>query len=339
MKLLFLLLFAAMKVFLFYLLLAGLSAVLMNSSKASNNGSRRYEFPESFKYGAASSSYQIEGAWNESGKCPSIWDTFTHDHPELIADGSNGDVSADSYHFYRDDIAALKHVGVSAINCYLVIFYKTGLKFHHYRFSFSWPRILTNGTLLNEKGIDYYNNLIDALLENDIEPIVTVYHWDLPQYLQDLGGFTNPLIVDYFRHFCDVLFKNFGNRVRKWITFNEPFNVCVDGYATGNFAPGIKASGVGEYLCTHHVLQSHAASYHLYKEKYFEQQQGQIGICLNTKFVYPKDQTVDKELINKILQFGVKNFSMKIEIYFILSFSLVGMLMPFFHQTVDIRKS
>lgn len=108
--------FVVMKVILLYLVLAGLSAVLMNSSKASDNNTRRYVFPENFKFGAASSSYQIEGAWNESGKCPSIWDTFTHDHPELIADRSTGDVSADSYHFFKDDVAALKQVGVSEIN-------------------------------------------------------------------------------------------------------------------------------------------------------------------------------------------------------------------------------
>lgn len=193
---------------------------------------------------------------------------------------------------------------------------------------------------MNQKGIDYYNSLIDALLDNNIEPIGTAYHWDLPQYLQDLGGFTNPLIVGYFRYFCDVLFKNFGNRVKKWITFNEPFNICVDGYSAGSLAPGVKASGVGEYLCTHYVLQSHAASYHLYKDKYFEKQQGQIGINLNTRFVYPKDQTVDNEIINKILEFRVELFSVQREIYILFhTFSLVGTLMQFFLQMVDIQKS
>jgi beta-glucosidase/6-phospho-beta-glucosidase/beta-galactosidase len=132
-----------------------------------------------------------------------------------------------------------------------------------------------------------------------------MYHWDLPQYIQDLGGFTNPLLVDYFEHFADVLFKHYGDRVKKWITFNEPFNFCLDGYSNGRMAPGVKAPGVGEYLCTHHMLQAHASAYHLYKRKYFDKQQGQIGISLNSRFHYPKDDSVDPGLTERAQDFRV----------------------------------
>lgn len=145
-------------------------------------------------------------------------------------------------------------------------------------------------------------------MDHGIEPIGTIYHWDAPQYLQDLGGFANPLFVKYFRHYSDVLFKHFGDRIKKWITFNEPFYICVYGYSKGSFAPGVKAPGVGEYLCSHHLLQAHAAAYHLYKQKYFEQQQGQVGISLNTRFFYPKNETVDRELTNRVQEFMVSSF-------------------------------
>jgi beta-glucosidase/6-phospho-beta-glucosidase/beta-galactosidase len=133
-----------------------------------------------------------------------------------------------------------------------------------------------------------------------------MFHWDLPQFIQDLGGFTNPLLVDYFKVFVEVLYKNFGNRVKKWITFNEPLNFCVDGYGTGKTAPGIKASGVGEYLCAHHLLQAHSMAYHLYKDNYFKTQQGQIGISLNSRSFYPKDESVDENLANRLQEYRVK---------------------------------
>lgn len=161
--------------------------------------------------------------------------------------------------------------------------------------------------MLNAKGIEYYDRLINDLLANNIEPIATLYHFDLPQYIQDLGGFANPLLVDYFRFYADVLFEHFGDRVKKWITFNEPLNFCIDGYGSGKLAPGVKALGIGEYLCAHHVLQAHAATYHLYKQKYFDKQQGHIGISLNTRFFYPRDENVDGGLVEKALEFRVRN--------------------------------
>lgn len=156
---------------------------------------------------------------------------------------------------------------------------------------------------MNQKGIDYYNKVINALLREGIEPIVTMYHFDLPQSIQDLGGFANPILVNYFKHYADILYANFGDRVKKWITFNEPLNFCTSGYANGTFAPGIKAPGIGDYLCGHHVLQAHAAAYHLYKENYFEKQQGQVGISLSSRFFFSKDG--NDALVDKALEFQV----------------------------------
>ena len=169
----------------------------------------------------------------------------------------------------------------------------------------SWPRIIPDNSLVvNQKGVDYYNALIDELIANDIEPIITMYHWDLPQYIQDLGGFANPLIIPYFEHFADTLLENFGSRVKTWITFNEPYNFCVEGYGMGVVAPLIKASGVGEYLCTHHMLQAHAAAYHLSKNKYKEQN-SQLGISLNTKHHFSKDPVNGDDITSRAQTYRV----------------------------------
>lgn len=182
-------------------------------------------------------------------------------------------------------------------------------QFHFYRFSVSWPRVLKDGFVLNPKGVEYYNKLIDLLIKNHIEPIITMYHFDLPQAIQDLGGFMNPLIAEYFSHFADILFENFGDRVKQWVTFNEPYQFCHYGYGTGEFAPGVKAPGVGEYLCGHHVLEAHAKVYHLYKRKYFSKQQGQIGISLNSRFFYPNDESVGKSLTDEAQEFNLGWFA------------------------------
>lgn len=168
----------------------------------------------------------------------------------------------------------------------------------------SWSRIIPDGRKINMKAIKYYNEVINELLSKQIEPMITIYHWDLPQYIQDLGGWTNPLIVNYFEHFADVLFEKFGARIKNWITFNEPFNFCIDGYGTSRMAPNINASGVGEYLCTHHVLQSHAVAYRLYRRKYFKAQRGLIGISLNTRYFYPAEN-ISQSFSDKAQEFRV----------------------------------
>ncbi|CRK95548.1 CLUMA_CG009013, isoform A [Clunio marinus] len=243
-----------------------------------------YNLPKDFLIGTSSSAYQIEGAWNEDGKSPSIWDDFVHFHEKSVDDHSNGDVSIDSYHHIKED----------CFETYWNVFILYFPKFQHYRFSVSWTRILPNGSAVNDKGIRYYTKLIDTLISNGIEPMITIFHWDIPKWLQDLGGLTNPIFVDYFTAYADVLFHHFGSKVKNWMTVNEPFNLCTIGYGSNEWAPGIVSRGVGEYLCGHHLLLSHASAYHLYKNKYFMKQKGSIGITLDSRFYYPKNSSVTK---------------------------------------------
>ncbi|KAG5671236.1 hypothetical protein PVAND_001445 [Polypedilum vanderplanki] len=254
---------------------------------------KRYSFPDDFLFGAATASYQIEGAWNVDGKIPSIWDTASHRNPSSVVDGTTGDDAGMSYYYYEKDIQALKDIG-----------------FKVYRFSIAWTRMLTKTNQVNQKGIDYYNKLIDRLKEEGIEPMVTIYHWDLPQYLQDLGGWTNPRIVKYFEIFADLAFKSFGDRVKEWITFNEPSVFCDEGYGWASHAPEIRTDkNIGNYLCTHHVLLAHASAYRMYKEKYFPSQQGKVGICLNSGFNYPYNSTVTQETVDKAVNFYLGRFA------------------------------
>ncbi|OWM73471.1 hypothetical protein CDL15_Pgr026570 [Punica granatum] len=238
----------------------------------------RSSFPSGFLFGMASSSYQYEGAANVDGRGPSIWDFYTHRYPEKITDGSNGDIASDSYHKYKEDVAIMKEMGLDA-----------------YRFSISWSRILPKGKIsggVNKKGVEYYNNLINELLAHGIQPYVTLFHWDLPQALEDeYGGFLSPRIVDDFRDYAGVCFKEFGDRVKHWITLNEPFSYSSGGYAQGMLAPGRCSewqllnctggnSATEPYLVAHYELLAHAAAVKLYKEKYQASQKGKIGITL-----------------------------------------------------------
>lgn len=157
--------------------------------------------------------------------------------------------------------------------------------------------------MVNRKGIEYYNKLIDELIINNIEPVATMYHYDLPQWIQELGGLTNVIFVKYFKYYADVLFREFGSRIKIWITFNEPFETCVEGYGTGSSAPIVSSSGVGEYLCGHNLLVAHAAAYHLYKDKYANDQRGMIGISLDGRFYYPKDAATGPEVIQRAINF------------------------------------
>lgn len=187
------------------------------------------------------------------GKGVSVWDDLTHTHPELIADLSNGDVACDSYNRYNEDIELLKELGVD-----------------FYRFSLSWPRILPNGlsNRVNQNGIDYYNKLINGLIDNNIQPLVTLYHSDLPLYLQKIGGWANPQMITYFTNYAEVVFKNFGDRVAYWSTFNEPNSICRLGYGSVENAPMLRSNGIAEYQCAHVVIKSHANVYHLFDNKY-----------------------------------------------------------------------
>ncbi|XP_015875970.3 beta-glucosidase 13 [Ziziphus jujuba] len=245
----------------------------------------RTSFPAGFIFGTASSAYQYEGAAREGGRGPSVWDTYTHRHPEKIKDGSNGDVAVDSYHRYKEDVRIMKEMGLDA-----------------YRFSISWSRLLPNGKLsggVNKEGVKFYNNFINELLANGLRPFVTLFHWDLPQTLEDeYGGFLSPHIVYHFREYAGVCYKEFGDRVKHWITFNEPLAYSLAGYASGAFPPGRCSewqqlncsagdSGTEPYIVTHHQLLAHAAAAELYKEKYQVSQKGTIGITLVSPWLVP----------------------------------------------------
>jgi beta-glucosidase len=198
------------------------------------------QFPNDFIWGAATSSYQIEGAWNEDGKGESIWDRFAHT-PGKIRDGANGDVACDHYHRWRDDVALLQELNLGA-----------------YRFSIAWPRILPTGddAVPNEKGLDFYSRQVDGLLEAGITPYVTLYHWELPQALQDRGGWPARATAEAFVRYADIVSARLGDRVKHWITHNEPWCSGILSHWIGEHAPGLHDFYAG-LRASHHVLLSH----------------------------------------------------------------------------------
>ncbi len=196
-------------------------------------------FPPRFRWGAATAAYQIEGAVTEDGRAPSIWDTFSHT-PGKVVDGDTGDIACDHYHRYRDDVALLADLGVDA-----------------YRFSTAWPRIQPDGSgQVNQAGLDFYDRLVDTLLERGIEPVVTLYHWDLPQPLQDRGGWMDRDTALRFAGYADIVGAALGDRVALWTTLNEPFVQMSLGYATGQHAPG-ETMLFGAFPVAHHELLGH----------------------------------------------------------------------------------
>ncbi|XP_048488631.1 myrosinase 1 isoform X2 [Plutella xylostella] len=240
------------------------------------------KFPEGFTFGVATAAHQIEGGWNENGKGENVWDHLSHNRPELIADGSSGDVATDSYHRYREDVEELAYLGVD-----------------FYRMSFSWARLLPNGRIdnVNADGVRYYNELLDALAAHNIEPLVTLFHWDLPQALQDLGGWANPHMIDYFRDYADFCYKTFGGKIKSWITFNEPYEICEDAYGDILKAPAVNSHGVGNYLCSDTLLKAHAEAYHLYNETYKPVQDGKVMISINSIWYEPKDPSNAEQVV------------------------------------------
>ncbi|XP_034211590.1 beta-glucosidase 12-like isoform X2 [Prunus dulcis] len=236
----------------------------------------RSSFPPGFIFGSGSGSYQYEGAANEGGRGPSIWDSYTHKHPERIIDGSNGDVALDEYHKYKEDVEIMKDTGLDA-----------------YRFSISWPRLLPS-----------------------IKPFVTLFHWDLPQALEDeYGGFLSDQIVNHFRDYAELCYKEFGDRVKYWTTLNEPYTYSSNGYASGSYAPGRCSnwqklnctggnSAIEPYLVTHHLLLAHAAAANLYKNKFQAYQKGVIGITLVSPWFVPlSEANEDKKAALRALEF------------------------------------
>ncbi|XP_021757003.1 beta-glucosidase 6-like [Chenopodium quinoa] len=253
----------------------------------STNVSRK-SFPKNFVFGTASSAYQYEGAVKEDGRGPSVWDTFAHQFGKVI-DFSNADVANDHYHKYLEDVKLMKDMGVDA-----------------YRFSISWTRIFPNGTgQINQAGVDHYNNLINALLANGIQPYVTMYHWDTPQALEDAyKSWLSPQIINDFGVYAETLYQKFGDRVKRWITLNEPHTVASQGYDIGIFAPGRCSillhlfcragnSATEPYIVAHHLLLAHANAVDIYRRKYQRKQRGSIGAALDVMWYEPETNTTE----------------------------------------------
>lgn len=250
------------------------------------------DFPPNFVFGVATSAYQIEGACEEGNRGASIWDDFTHTEGKII-DKSNGDVAVDHYHRYKEDIDLIAKLGFDA-----------------YRFSISWSRIFPDGlgTKINMEGITFYNNIIDALLQKGIQPYVTLYHWDLPLHLHEsMGGWLNKEIVKYFEIYADTCFASFGDRVKNWITINEPLQTAVNGYCTGIFAPGRhQHSSTEPYLVAHHQILAHAAAFSVYQRKYKDKQGGNIGLVVDCEWAEANsDKIEDKSAAARRLDFQI----------------------------------
>ncbi|MCB9113188.1 MAG: beta-glucosidase [Anaerolineales bacterium] len=198
-----------------------------------------YTFPHNFIWGAATASYQIEGAWNEDGKGESIWDRFSHTSNKVTG-GHTGDTACDHYHRYEEDIELMHRLGLKA-----------------YRFSTSWPRIIPSGRgKVNLKGLDFYDRLVDAICAANLDPFLTLYHWDLPQALQDQGGWENRDTAYAFADYAALMVKRLGDRVKNWSTFNEPAVVAFVGNLYGEHAPGFKDEGIA-YRVAHNVMVAH----------------------------------------------------------------------------------
>eukprot|EP00253_Pinus_taeda_P026696 PITA_26696 len=263
----------------------------------------RSSFPKGFKFGAGSAAYQVEGAAHEGGKGPSIWDTFSH-IPGKIDDGKNGDVAVDQYHRYKEDVQLLKYMGMDV-----------------YRFSISWPRVFPKGSPrhggVNEEGVAHYNRLINELLKNGIEPFVTLFHWDMPQTLEDeYGGFRSKNVVEDFGIFAEECFRSFGDRVKYWTTINEPFTTCYLGYDLGIHAPGRCSHGFGNctagnsatepYIVAHNMLLAHNAAVKIYRYKYQEKQKGSIGMSLAANWMVPfTESLLDQQATQRAIDFRI----------------------------------
>jgi len=225
-------------------------------------------FPRGFLMGTASAAYQIEGAVAEDGRGPSIWDTYSHT-PGKIEDGTNGDVACDHYHRWRGDVELMRELGVNA-----------------YRFSVSWSRVLPKRRgEINRKGLRFYSDLVDALLEARITPLVTLYHFDLPQALQEYGGgWLRRGIVDDFAEYTEIISAELGDRVKLWATLNEPWEFAWQGYVTGEDAPGLRLGNDSALRATHHALLAHGAAVRTLRDNVSG---GQFGIVLHLNMVEP----------------------------------------------------
>ncbi|KAG5879581.1 hypothetical protein JTB14_026869 [Gonioctena quinquepunctata] len=232
------------------------------------------KFPSDFLFGAASSAYQIEGGHEAEGKGKNIFDYYTRKLPEKFHNSSNGDKACDSFQKWRVDVKLLKE-----------------LKVNFYRFSISWSRVLPDGysNNMNMAGLRYYDDLINELIKHGIQPMITMYHYDLPMTLQEIGGWTNPYIAYHFEDYARILFNYYGDRVKYWITLNADCR----GYGDDSFPPFLNQPGIANYLCQHVMLLAHAKAYHLYDDQFRNRQKGKVGIMIDAPWYEPYNSSPD----------------------------------------------
>ncbi|KAM4621854.1 beta-klotho [Polymixia lowei] len=232
-------------------------------------------FPPGFLWGTGTSAFQTEGAWDQDGKGPSVWDHFTHSADSGNRATETADVASDSYARWEEDVEALEYLGVSS-----------------YSFSLSWPRLFPDGNARgqpNTAAVEHYGRLLDRLLEKRIVPIVTLYHWDLPQDLQErYGGWKNDTLVGLFEEYATFCFCTYGNRVKYWLTMHNPYLVAVQGYGTGVHAPGEVGGPYGPLMVAHNLIRAHAKAWHTYNTHFRPTQKGKVSIILGTHWVVPQ---------------------------------------------------
>ena len=266
-------------------------------SAETDTTTQAFTFPDDFVWGTATSAYQVEGAWQEDGKGPSVWDTYTNAFG--LAGGDTGNVAIDQYHRYRDDVALMKEMGIQS-----------------YRFSIAWSRILPQGTgEVNQAGIDYYSRLVDELLAAGIRPAVTLFHWDLPQALAERGGWRNRESVEWFAEYARIMFEALGDRVDTWITLNEPYvdTIIIGGYARALFDPDLEPPAnpfeppaelqAGQAIVSHHWMLAHARAVQVYRDMGLG---GEIGIALSISPAYPATES-DEDVAAAHLADGLHN--------------------------------
>ncbi|XP_033829859.1 beta-klotho [Periophthalmus magnuspinnatus] len=242
-------------------------------------------FPTDFLWATGTSAFQTEGAWEQDGKGISIWDNFTHSRF-----GGTADIASDSYLHWEEDVKALTFLGVKA-----------------YTFSLSWPRLFPDGSAQNKPNLPavrHYNRLIDKLLENKIEPIVTLYHWDLPQVLQEqYGGWRNETLIELFEEYASFCFQMFGDKVKYWLTMHNPYLMAVQGYGTGIHAPGETGGDLSALKVAHNMIKAHAGAWHKYNTYFRPHQRGAVSIVLGSHWVEPQTPTeANVELCQKSME-------------------------------------
>ncbi|HTS22180.1 MAG TPA: GH1 family beta-glucosidase [Casimicrobiaceae bacterium] len=231
----------------------------------------KIEFPAGFLWGAATSAYQVEGSPLADGAGPSIWQRFTHT-PGLVANNETGDVACDHYRRYADDVELMRRIGLNA-----------------YRFSIAWSRVLPAGRgAVNPAGLAFYDRLVDALLACGIEPMATLFHWDLPAALDDRGGWLNPDVAEWFADYATTVFRKLDDRVKLWATLNEPWVVTDGGYLHGALAPGHR-NRFEAPIATHHLLRAHGRAVQAYRAEGRQR----IGLVVNLEPKYPASESAE----------------------------------------------